>query len=605
LLCSLFIFTNCGDDDNVTTPTPETPNAVDFAAADENFSALVAAVTKAGLAPTLSGDGPFTIFAPTNAAFQDLLDSNADWNSLDDIPNDVLTTVLTYHVVAGDVKSTDLSNGYVESLSATPYDANASLYVNIDNGVTINGTTTVIAADNNVSNGVIHAVDKVILPPNVVTFATSNPAFTSLVAALTRTGLMTDFVAALSGEGPFTVFAPTNDAFQALLDSNPDWSALEDIPVEALEDVLKYHVTGAGNVRSTALVDGQEIPTLLGEPFNIDLSNGAAIVTPANTANIILTDVQGQNGVVHAIDAVLLPSAFASAQEPNAVQFAQANPDFSILVDAVVKAGLAETLSGAGPFTIFAPTNDAFVALLNSNDAWSSLDDIPVDVLTSVLTYHVVSGDVRSTDLSTGYVSTLSGTPFDANTMTSKYINIDNGGVQINGSTNVTSADNVVSNGVIHVIDEVIMPANIVTFATSNPMFSTLVAALTRDDLSVDFVSALSGEGPLTVFAPTNDAFQALLDSNMDWNALADIPASVLESVLLYHVTSAGNVRSTDLSNGQSVPTLLTDNSFLIDLSGATPAITATSNNANIVATDVQATNGVIHVIDTVILPQL
>ncbi len=604
LLCSLFIFTNCGDDDNVTTPTPETPNAVDFAAADENFSSLVAAVTKAGLGPTLSGDGPFTIFAPTNAAFQELLDSNADWNSLDDIPNDVLTTVLTYHVVTGDVKSTDLANGYVESLSATPYDANASLYVNIDNGVTINGTTTVISADNNVSNGVIHAVDKVILPPNVVTFATSNPAFTSLVAALTRTGLMTDFVAALSGEGPFTVFAPTNDAFQALLDSNDEWNALADIPVEALEDVLKYHVTGAGNVRSTALVDGQEVPTLLGESFNIDLSNGAAITTPANSANIILTDVQGQNGVVHAIDAVLLPSAFASAKEPNAVEFAQANPDFSILVDAVVKAGLAETLSGAGPFTIFAPTNDAFVALLNSNDSWNSLDDIPVDVLTSVLTNHVVSGDVRSTDLSTGYVHSLSATSFNGDLTTSLFVDLTDG-VKINGSTNVTGADNVVSNGVIHVVDEVIMPANIVTFATSNPMFSSLVAALTRNDLSVDFVGALSAAGPLTVFAPTNDAFQALLDSNMEWNALADIPAAVLESVLLYHVTAAGNVRSTDLTDGQMVSTLSGDNTFLIDLSGSVPAITAASNNANIVATDVQATNGVVHVIDTVILPQL
>ena len=604
-VCSLFILSSCGDDDGVgPTPVTPTPNAVEFASDNADFSSLVAAVSKAGLVETLSGDGPFTIFAPTNAAFQALLDSNADWNSLDDIPNDVLTTVLTYHVVSGNVKSTDLSTGYVESLSATPYNANASLFVNTDAGVIINGDVTVVAADNEVSNGVIHAVDKVILPPNVVTFATTNPAFTSLVAALTRTDLMTDFVAALTGAGPFTVFAPTNDAFQALLDSNADWNALADVPVAVLEDVLKYHVTTAGNVRSTDLTNGQEVPTLLAdENFTIDLTDGAKIIAGGNTANIILTDVQGQNGVVHAIDAVLIPASIANASTPNAVQFAAANENFSILVEAVTKAGLGETLSGAGPFTIFAPTNDAFVELLNSNPDWNSLDDIPVDVLTTVLTYHVVSGDVRSTDLTTGYVSTVSTSAFDG-AMKSMYISTEDG-VKINGGTSVTGADNVVSNGVIHVVDKVILPANIVTFATSNPMFSSLVAALTRSDLSVDFVGALSGEGPLTVFAPTNDAFQALLDSNADWNSLNDIPASVLESVLLYHVTSAGNVRSTDLSDGQSVPTLLADNSFNINLSGATPAINATMNNANIIATDVQAVNGVVHVIDTVILPQL
>ncbi len=604
LVCALFTFSSCGDDDVVEPViTPTTPNAVEFASDNADFSSLVAALSRASLVETLSGAGPFTIFAPTNSAFQALLDSNADWNSLDDIPVDVLTTVLTYHVVSGDVKSTDLSTGYVESLSATPYGVNASLFVNTDGGVTINGTTTVTGADNNVSNGVIHVVDQVILPPNVVTFATSNPVFSSLVAALTRTGLMTDFVAALSGEGPFTVFAPTNDAFQALLDSNEDWNGLEDVPVAALEDVLKYHVTGAGNVRSTDLTNGQEVPTLLEENLIIDLSDGAKVTAAANTANIILTDVQGQNGVVHAIDAVLLPSAFVPVV-PNAVEFASANPDFSILVDAVVKAGLVETLSGAGPFTIFAPTNDAFVALLNSNPDWNSLDDIPVATLTAVLTNHVVAGDVRSTDLSTGYFHSVSATPFDGAINTSLYISTADG-VKINGASTVIGADNVVSNGVIHAVDAVILPANIVTFATSNPMFSSLVAALTRSDLSVDFVTALSGAGPLTVFAPTNDAFQALLDSNADWTALADIPVSVLENVLLYHVTSAGNVRSTDLTNGQIVPTLYPDNSFTINLTGAIPAINATMNNADIIATDVQATNGVIHVIDTVILPQL
>lgn len=286
---------------------------------------------------------------------------------------------------------------------------------------------------------------------------------------------------------------------------------------------------------------------------------------------------------------------------PNVVEFASSNADFSILVDAVVKAGLDGVLSGDGPFTVFAPTNDAFQAFLDAAGT-GSIENTPKDILVSVLTNHVISGDVKSTDLSTGYVNTLSATSFGSDITTSMYVNLDNG-VTINGDVNVTGADNNVSNGVIHVIDKVIATPTVVTFAASNPDFSILVQALTATGLSVNFIDVLSGEGPFTVFAPTNDAFVALLDSNPDWNSLADIPVDLLETVLLYHVSGAGNVRSTDLSNGQEVPTLSEGNSFNIDLSGSTPQINAGSNTANIIATDVQATNGVIHAIDAVILP--
>ncbi len=307
-LIALISFSSCGDDDDVVV-TPTTPNAVDFAVANPDFSTLVAALTQADLVSTLQGDGPFTIFAPNNAAFQALLDSNADWNALSDIPNDLLTAVLTNHVVAGNVQSTDLTDGYVSTLSATSFGENASLYVNLDDGVTLNGNVKVIGADNIVANGVIHAIDAVILPPNVVTFATSNPIFSSLVAALTRADLTTDFVGVLSGDGPFTVFAPTNDAFQALLDSNDAWASLADVPADVLEKVLLYHVSGAGNVRSTDLSNGQVVPTLLeGNTFSINLTGATpAIDATMNTANIIATDVQSTNGVVHVIDAVILP----------------------------------------------------------------------------------------------------------------------------------------------------------------------------------------------------------------------------------------------------------------------------------------------------------
>ncbi len=144
------------------------------------------------------------------------------------------------------------------------------------------------------------------LPPNVVTLALNNSGFTSLVAALTDSRHTTDFVTILSGDGPFTVFAPTNAAFQALLDSNSSWSSLADVPIATLESVLLYHVVSGANVQSDQLSNGDV--TTLGGVVTIDLTTGAQIkTTSSQIANIIIVDVQGTNGVVHAIDTVLLP----------------------------------------------------------------------------------------------------------------------------------------------------------------------------------------------------------------------------------------------------------------------------------------------------------
>ncbi|MCB0552288.1 MAG: fasciclin domain-containing protein [Phaeodactylibacter sp.] len=307
LLFSSFtlLFTACDDDDDMPEPVSQT--IVDFASADPNFSILVDAVVKAELDGVLSGDGPFTVFAPTNDAFQAFLDA-AGTNTIANTPKDVLVAVLTNHVLSGKALSSGLSTGYYSTLSATGFgDATTSLFIEVNNGVKINGTSTVISADNEVDNGVIHAVDEVIGLPTVVTLAVANPNFSSLVAALTRPDLTIDFVSVLSGAGPFTVFAPTNDAFQALLDSNPSWNSLNDVPVDLLQAVLLYHVTDAGNVRAADLTNGQQVTTLSnGETFTINL-DGPTIVAGSNSAKIIATDVQAANGVIHAIDTVILP----------------------------------------------------------------------------------------------------------------------------------------------------------------------------------------------------------------------------------------------------------------------------------------------------------
>ena len=285
--------------------------------------------------------------------------------------------------------------------------------------------------------------------------------------------------------------------------------------------------------------------------------------------------------------------------DPTIVEFAQDNDNFSILVDALTAAGLVDALNDRNAsLTVFAPTNAAFEAFLAANN-FTSLNDVPVDLLRTVLLYHVLPTEETSSKLTSTYYNTLA--EYGAGEPLTLYVNTS-GGVKINAAVDVTAADEEVANGVIHTVNAVIAPANVVTFATADPTFSNLVAALTRTDLTADFVSILSGDGPFTVFAPTNAAFEALLASNADWNTLADIPVATLETVLKYHVVAGANVRAAGITSDAPVTTF-EGSTFSINLSGSAPVINAGSNTATIIATDVQGTNGVVHAIDTVLLP--
>ena len=193
--------------------------------------------------------------------------------------------------------STDLSTGYLPTL-AMYSDNNLSMYVEVDGGVYINGSTMVTTADIEADNGVIHVVDKVILPPTVVDVAIANDNFTTLVQAVVKAGL----VETLSGEGPFTVFAPTNDAFDALF-TDLGISGLDDLTAEQLVPILTYHVV-SGNVLSTDLTNGDVATLSEGNIVTVDLTSGVMI----NEAEVVAADVQTANGVVHVIDKVLIPN---------------------------------------------------------------------------------------------------------------------------------------------------------------------------------------------------------------------------------------------------------------------------------------------------------
>ena len=309
LLISLTTLQSCNnnDDDNVEDVSTIVNLAVDSA----DLTSLVAALDRANLVSALNGEGPFTVLAPTNDAFAAFLSAN-NFNSLEDVPVDILTKVLLNHVISGSLISTDLSTGYANTLatsaaSQTPL----SIYVNTSNGVRFNGVSSVSAADILAVNGVIHKVDAVIGLPNIVTFATADPNFSTLVSALTRSDLTTDFVGVLSTDSatapaPFTVFAPINDAFNRLL-IELNLASLSEIDEPTLDVVLKYHVVGGVNVLDSSLTDNLTVSTLSGD-ITADISGGARLTdSSGRVSDIIATNVQANNGVIHAINKVILP----------------------------------------------------------------------------------------------------------------------------------------------------------------------------------------------------------------------------------------------------------------------------------------------------------
>jgi len=286
--------------------TPASNNILDVLKNDANLSTLVSALERADLDQVFAGTDEYTLFAPTNAAFTQLL-TDLGANSLNDIPVDVLTNVLLNHVVTGEKKAASLSTGYINSL--LPYNGssvNQTLFINTASGVKVNDAT-VTAADADASNGVVHTINKVLLPTTVVNQALNNPEFSTLVAALTRSDLGVDYVGLLNGTGPFTVFAPTNAAFASLL-TELNLPNLNAIPAATLNSVLQYHVVNGANVRAENLTNGQVVTTFGGGTFTVGLTGGAKITdAKARVSNIIATNVQANNGVVHAIDKVLLP----------------------------------------------------------------------------------------------------------------------------------------------------------------------------------------------------------------------------------------------------------------------------------------------------------
>lgn len=401
--------------------------------------------------------------------------------------------------------------------------------------------------------------------PNIVEIAANDSDFSILVQAIEDAGL----VAALEGTGPFTVFAPTNDAFNNLPDGT-----LESLTPEQLAEILQFHVV-EGSIASGDLAATQDVPSLLGEELLVEADGGVVV---NGYANVETADIEASNGIIHAVDAVLLPAGYRDA---NIIDQAVELGNFTTLASAVDQVGLTTTLKYKGDFTVFAPTDDAFAAL--PQGLLSSLTD---EQLTEILTYHVLSGEVFSDALGAEQApEALSGSQV--------FVTKDgNGNVTVNGSAAVVAADVDVSNGVIHAIDQVILPnefQNIVEIASKNYDLSTLVGLVAEAGL----VPTLEGDGPFTLFAPTNAAFEEVSST------LETLTAQQVEEVLTYHAVAAEALAG-DLSDGQTITTVQGEN-ITVNIDGE--GNVTLNNSVNVVTVDLQGTNGVVHIIDGVLLP--
>ncbi len=554
----------CGDD--TTDPVPQPGTIAAAVAADPQFSTLKTALDAAELTAVFQGSGPFTVFAPTNAAFEALPEGTLDALLAD---KDALTRVLQYHVVGSRVDAATV----VTLETATTLTGDDITIEVVDGKVVLNGSVNVTTTDVPASNGLIHIIDAVLLPPEtepednrIGAIVGRDERFTTLNAAVTAANLGDT----LNGAGPFTVFAPTDEAFAALPEGALD-ALLAD--TAQLTDVLGYHVV-EGDVRAETVVTLPRATASNGVDIDIDVEGTA--VTLNGTVNVTITDLIADNGVIHVIDAVLLPPG-------NIVELAVDDDRFETLVAAVTAANLVDTLSGAGPFTVLAPTDDAFDALPEGT-VTALLADIPA--LTEVLQYHVIAGKNYSEAVAAATtLETLLGEDVT--------VSIQDGKVFIN-EAEVIITDIIARNGVIHVLDAVLLPPEplptIADVVAGNEDFETLRAALEAASLT----ETLAGEGPFTVFAPTDAAFAALPEGTVT-SLLNDIPA--LTDVLTYHAIG-GNRDGAAVSAENS----------LVMLNGAVVPVRVEGEdlfigNAKVTMSVTEVSNGIIHVIDAVLVP--
>jgi transforming growth factor-beta-induced protein len=560
------------------------PNSLyNQASNNENLSTFLDAAEKGGFTLALrEGEDIPTVFAPSNEAFA------AAGIDLSSLSQDDLERILNYHTIPDSLPAA--------ALTTERYQTNSGKFIDltVDGGnVVIEPNTDaarVTTADIIGSNGFIHIIDKVLSPPRELSQIVGDTDDLSLLNE--AIGRFPDLVSAVEGfDTDLTVFAPTNTAFEAFLAQFPQYESLEEVPDQVLLTILQYHLVG--EELFSGAVTG-ELETLQGE------SIVAGNVAPA----LVTTDINASNGVAHVINQVLVPPSVSElVGTVLGTAYFDSEARFTTLVEAVDKAGLRSTLLAAGPFTVFAPTDDAFEAANFKLGDYEENDP----ALQSVLLYHVVGGaSVNAAGLVEGALTMANGEQ--------SYVDLNDAGSFVNASE-IVLADLASANGIVHAVDAPLMPPmgnNIVQTAAGNASFGILAEALTIAGLT----DTLATAGPFTVFAPTNAAFQALF-TDLGVSDIAELTAEQLRPILLYHVTN-GRTFSFQINDGVQVPTLNPGTDFIINEQRFPQppnedeepvpdvveiSIVQPGDDAALLLTDVVTTNGLIHAIDKVLLP--
>ncbi|QCW99632.1 fasciclin domain-containing protein [Aggregatimonas sangjinii] len=480
-----------------------------------------------------------------------------------------------------------------------------------------------------------------------------NGVVTSLNAALSAAA--GDLPGTLNGSGPFTVFAPNDAAFETFatevgFEANDDETAAAQLLAAAdanlLAQILTYHVV-TGSLEATDFSDGQTLTTVEGGTLSVIVGDDVQLLDATDlpqtnpVATVVQADGFASNGIIHVIDKVLLPEGAIEAlnidTRPSIAEWAAGTEDLSLLTSALEKAGLLEAVVGLDTARVLAPNNDAFGDLLNAlGDDYNSLDDFDneaeIALLGDILKYHVLTPVDSSIELMAGPAPTL----LEDSTVE---VIADGGGGFSFGDATAANATTVTAgidarNGAVDIIDKVLLPQaaldfldllasdDLASIVVETPALSVLEEALIATDLVGAFIDATNGAmdstatnftyfRPATVFAPSDAAFLDLLDAlGPDYTSIASFDTEeeleLLSTILLYHVVS-GQIVSEDLAAGM-VTTLSESDIEIISVVGTDGFVIGDATNdvnANIVAADILARNGVAHLIDKVLLPQV
>jgi transforming growth factor-beta-induced protein len=540
----------------------------DVIAPSPNHTYLEAALLQENLAGALQNpSATLTVFAPDDAAFTALATAlGTDINGLLALPN--LDDILLYHVLGTTVPSTAVTNGAIVSpLSPT----NTLKLTLTGTGNVFVNHAQVTTANLNASNGTVHVTNAVLLPVETVADVAIDNGFSTLVTAVVTAELLPALTNPLAN---YTVFAPTNQAFDNLATAlNTTVNGLLALP--NLADVLTYHVLGT-EVPSTAVTNGAIVQPL-STTNTLKLTATSTGNVFVNQAQVTAVDINADNGIVHVLNAVVLPV--------ETVADVAIDNGFSTLVTAVVTAELLPALTNPlANYTVFAPTNDAFDDL--ADELGTTVNGLlALPGLADILTYHVLGTEVLSSAVTNGAVVQPLST-----TNTLKLTATADGDVFVN-QAQVTAVDINADNGVVHVLDAVVLPIETVVDVALDNGFSTLATAVVTAELLPVLTDPFS---EFTVFAPTNAAFDNLATAlNTDLAGILALPN--LADVLTYHVVE-GTVLSTQLTAGPVAT--VNGEDVIVTLSNGVQI-----NDATVTLADVLADNGVVHVIDGVLLP--